>query len=137
MSFMAGHPQIFFYVLFATVLYWGFLLWQAGVDARRGGRALVPALAWRVGIFALSGVFALALVGLFIAWWIVVLALAGISAYVTFRRLIGDRRGRPRGGAQSPGEPQRSGETVVIEGEYRIEHDSRASQAPHDRSESG
>lgn len=64
MSFMAGHPQLFFYVLFATVLYWGFLCWQAAAQARRDGRSALPPLARRVGVFALSGAFALALASL-------------------------------------------------------------------------
>ena len=64
MSFMAGHPQLFFYVLFGAALYWGFLCWQVGVAARREGRPVISPLARRVGIFALSGAFALALASL-------------------------------------------------------------------------
>ncbi|MCC6472880.1 MAG: hypothetical protein IT514_03960 [Burkholderiales bacterium] len=79
--------------------------------------------------------FALALLGLFVAWWIVVFALLGIAIYVGFRRLTG--RGVAPRTPRHPGEPPGRGEVVVIEGEYRVEHDAGARAAPLDRGKTG
>lgn len=50
-----------------------------------------------------------ALIGLFVAWWIAVFAALGLAAYVLVRRFIG-----------SPATPQGA---VVIEGEYEVERE--------------
>jgi hypothetical protein len=83
------------------------------------------------------GVFALALVGLVVAWWLVLIALAGISAYLAIKRWFAGPRGRSHGARQHPGAPPRDAGAVVIEGEYRIEHDDGGSGAARDRGNAG
>ena len=63
-----------------------------------------------------------ALIGLFVAWWIAVFAALGLVAYVLVRRVIG-RPATPQG-------------AVVIEGEYEVERasgDNAASNAARPR----
>jgi hypothetical protein len=56
------------------------------------------------------GVVAVAIVLVFIAWWIAVLAVGGVLAYLGVRRLLGKGRA-----------PLRQKQADVIEGEYRVE----------------
>ena len=62
--------------------------------------------------FAVVGVLVLAaIVGIFVAWWIVVFAVLALSAYIAIRRFLGVKP--PPGAAGA----------VIIEGEYAVERD--------------
>ena len=64
--------------------------------------------------FAVVGVLVVVgIVGFFVAWWIVVLALLALSAYIAIRRFFGAKPSPPAGPAG----------TVIIEGEFEVERD--------------
>jgi len=61
------------------------------------------------GLLILAGLTVVALVAIFVAWWIALAIVAAFAIYLAVRRLF-------------PGKPK--GDATIIEGEYRIEkHD--------------
>jgi membrane protein implicated in regulation of membrane protease activity len=60
-----------------------------------------------LNLLAFAAFAIVALIGLFVAWWIAVFAVLGLVVYVLLRRFLG-RPATPQG-------------AVVIEGEYEVE----------------
>jgi hypothetical protein len=65
----------------------------------------------RFGIFSLFAITAL--VGIFVAWWLVVLAAVVLGCYIVFMRFFGVGWSAPGG-------------KVTLEGEYKVERDGRS-----------
>lgn len=66
-------------------------------------------------------IFAAIVIGLFVAWWIAVCLVLGISGYLAVRRFLGAAPAARGGHTQSA-------EAVVVEGEYRVEEDAAVVQ---------
>lgn len=61
--------------------------------------------------FAVVGVLVVVgIVGIFVAWWLVILAVLALSGYFALRRFFGAKPAGPEG-------------AVVIEGEYEVERE--------------
>jgi hypothetical protein len=65
----------------------------------------------RFGVFSLFAITAL--VGIFVAWWLVVLAAVVLGCYIVFMRFFGAGWSTPAG-------------KVTLEGEYQVERDSES-----------
>ncbi len=65
-------------------------------------------------------IFAAILIGLFVAWWIAVCLVLGVSGYMAVRRFLG---AKPAARAGRTAHTTKA-DTVVVEGEYRVEEET-------------
>lgn len=73
--------------------------------------------------FAVVGALVVAgIVGFFVAWWLALIAVLALSAYVGIRRFFGAKPIFPPPPAGNAG-------TVIIEGEYEVERDGDGGRA--------
>jgi hypothetical protein len=67
--------------------------------------------------FAVIGALVIAgIVGFFVAWWLVLIAVLALSAYIGIRRFFGVKPSFPP--------PPGAAGAVIIEGEYEVERDT-------------
>lgn len=64
-------------------------------------------------------IFAAIVIGLFVAWWIAVCVVLGVSGYLAVRRFLGAAPA-----ARSGRTTHTKAETVIVEGEFRVEEET-------------
>ena len=69
-------------------------------------------------------ILAAILIGLFVAWWIAVCLVLGVSGYMALRRFLG---AKPAASARATAFTTKAG-AVVVEGEYRVETETNGVQ---------